>query len=96
MFAALACFVSAAIDGFLTALYFIARIPHTPLSPNAAHGYVFPYNNHGVVHYVTWFDHLIDTQFGYVAFICVPLGILGVVSMKIVAAGKERSESTDI
>jgi hypothetical protein len=72
-------------------LYFWLEIPRTPEVPDPSHGYVYPYNNHGVTHYVGWFDHLLDNVFQNAAFIVVPLVIVLVVLLMAVRDGA-RSE----
>ena len=52
-------------------LYLHQAIPHTPTSPQQSLGYIFPYNNNGVTHYLTSFQtHLFSVTWP-ASFICV-------------------------
>ena len=57
-------------------LYFWLEIPRTPTIQDPGTGNIYPYNNHGVTHYVGWFDHLLDDVFRHVVFVVVPLVIV--------------------
>lgn len=59
-------------------LYFWYEIPTTPTVPDPARGFVFPYNNHGVTHYVTWFDNLLSNAFGYAVVIVFPILVVAI------------------
>jgi hypothetical protein len=37
-----------------------SQIAVSPLQRDDVHGFSFALNNHGVIHYVTWPNHLID------------------------------------
>ena len=59
---------------FVTLLVLHGVAVHGPLSPDPVHGLVMPYNNHGVIHYITnelsiWIDRLFWGAAGF--FLCV-------------------------
>ncbi len=58
-------------------IYFGLELPHTPLKLDPVHGYIYPYNNHDVIHFVTQFDHDLDNISGILAFTCIPILIVG-------------------
>lgn len=49
---------------FITAIsiYLGFRIPHMPRRPNAAGQLIYAINNHGVTHYISLFDHVLDVM----------------------------------
>jgi hypothetical protein len=61
-------------------LYFWNEVPHTPTKPDLKNGFVFPYNSHGVTHYVTWFDHLLSNAFGIALLVVIPILIIAVIA----------------
>ena len=63
------------IVGFIS-LYFWFEIPRTPRAPDPENGFVFPYNNHGVTHYVTWFDHALSNAASIIILFAVPVVIV--------------------
>jgi|GEM_PF-4291776 len=71
-----------ALGGIPTNIYMIERIPRTPLKPDPVAGFVYPLDNHGVVHYVTWFDNLVELYIHIGIIVFVPTLILLVVWAK--------------
>jgi hypothetical protein len=59
--------------------YLSIRVPRAPLAPDAGRGLVYPANNHGVIHYVSWADHLIGEVF-------FPLAVLVLMALLAVSA----------
>ena len=66
--------------GFGGYVYSVGRLTGAPLHPVPEQGYVVPFNNHGVIHYV----HMIDYRIYEIALTSFVLAvILGAVSLRI-------------
>lgn len=76
--------------GTTDALYFSYEIPRTPYAPDALHGFIYPYNNHGMTHYVTRLDHSLDVVTGWVFAICILPLIVSVMLIMAYNYGKDR------
>lgn len=57
---AFAVFLASAAYGEWLASYFAREIPLTPHAPDPARGLIYPFNNHGIIHYFGAHDHLLD------------------------------------
>ena len=63
-------------------LYFMYKIPHTPVAPDPTNGFIYPYNNHGVTHYVTWLDHELSNTFVVALVVIVPVIFIAIMWAK--------------
>jgi hypothetical protein len=52
--------VSLCVTGWVASMYVAARMRTAPLAPDPASGRIFSHNNHGVIHYLSSVDHLVD------------------------------------
>ena len=60
----------------LVSLYFWFEIPRTPTTPDPKNGLIFPFDNHGVTHYVNWFDNMLWSTVSVAIFLAVPIVIV--------------------
>jgi hypothetical protein len=88
--AAVAAFVSLVISFFVEMLYVHAAFMHAPSTPSPADGYVFPLNQHGVIHYLRYGPHLADMIAGDIAVVCIPFLIVVIALTKAHDVGKDR------
>jgi len=86
----LTAFVGAVVFWIIGAIYFSVILPHAPLTPDPVHGFIYPHNNHGVIHYFTHFDHILDEAADILAFTCIPFLIVGGVFAMAYQVGKDR------
>jgi hypothetical protein len=85
-----AAFLGAVVAWIIGVLYFGVEISHTPIVPDAVHGFVYPHNNHGVTHYFTMFDHILDRISATLMFICIPILVVGGMFVLAYQTGKDR------
>jgi hypothetical protein len=52
--------VSLCVMGWVAGMYIATRMHTAPLTPDPVSGRIFSHNNHGVIHYLSSVDHLVD------------------------------------
>ncbi|HEX4292838.1 MAG TPA: hypothetical protein VHZ29_01755 [Rhizomicrobium sp.] len=83
--------VSLLVTVFLVGLvYLYPAVAHAPIAPNLREGFIYPFNNHGVIHYLRWPAHVVDVITQYVMIVCVPFTLFGLVLAKAHQEGKDR------
>ena len=56
-----------------TTMYLSSQIDVSPLHSDNAHGFSYALNSHGVIHYVTWQNHIIDIALSCMIGFSVPV-----------------------